>query len=55
MHVFGGTDLRLYRALFLTFEGKYVWAKAKLGTDFIDFDPIDLGGFRVSTGINVLF
>jgi hypothetical protein len=55
MHVFGGTDLHLYRVLFLTFEGKYVWANAKLGQDFIDFDPIDLGGFRVSTGINVLF
>jgi hypothetical protein len=55
MHVFGGTDLHLYRALFLTFEGKYVWANAKLGSDFIDFDPIDLGGFRISTGINVLF
>lgn len=55
LHVFGGADLRLYRALFLTFEGKYVWARATLSNDFIDFDPIDLGGFRLSTGINVLF
>jgi len=54
-HVFGGADLRIYRALFLAFEGRYVWATATLGSDFIDFDPIDLGGFRLSTGINLLF
>jgi hypothetical protein len=55
VHVFGGSDLHLYRSLFLTFEGRYVWANAKLGKDFIDFDPIDLAGFRLSTGINLLF
>ena len=54
-HVFGGTDVQLYRILFLTFEGRYVWANAKLGKDFIDFDPIDLAGFRLSTGVNVRF
>ena len=54
-HVFGGTDVQLYRILFLTVEGRYVWANAKLDKDFIDFDPIDLAGFRLSTGINVRF
>ena len=54
-HVFGGTDVHLYRILFLTVEGRYVWANAKLGADFVDFDPIDLAGFRLATGINVLF
>ena len=54
-HVFGGTDLHLYRILFLSIEGRYVWANAKLGKDFIDFDPIDLAGFRLSTGFHVLF
>jgi hypothetical protein len=54
-HVFGGTDIRVYRALYLSVEGRYVWANAKLGTDFIDFDPIDLTGFRLSTGINLVF
>lgn len=54
-HVFGGTDLQLYRILFLTVEGRYVWANAKLGKDFVDFDPIDLAGFRLSTGIQLLF
>jgi hypothetical protein len=54
-HVFGGADVRLYRQLFLTVEGRYVWARGKLGRDFIDFDPIDLAGFRVATGLNVVF
>jgi hypothetical protein len=54
-HVFGGTDVQLYRILFLTVEGRYVWASGKLGRDFVDFDPIDLAGFRLSTGVNVRF
>jgi hypothetical protein len=54
-HIFGGTDLHLYRILFLTVEGRYVWANAKLGNDFVDFDPIDLAGFRLSTGIHIMF
>jgi hypothetical protein len=32
-----------------------VWASAELDSDFIDFDPIDLAGFRFSAGINLLF
>lgn len=54
-HVFGGTDIKIYRALFMSVEGRYIWAKGKLGKDFVDFDPIDLAGFRLSTGFNILF
>jgi hypothetical protein len=54
-HVFGGAELRLWRGLFLDTEGRYVWAKGPLGSDFIGFDGIDLNGFRVSTGIRVVF
>jgi hypothetical protein len=54
-HVFGGLDVRLYRALFATMEGRYSYAHAKLSSDFVDFDPIDLSGFRISAGINVLY
>jgi hypothetical protein len=55
VYVFGGTNLHLYRILFLTFEGRYMWADAKLSSDFVDFDPIDLSGFRVSTGVSLAF
>jgi hypothetical protein len=54
-HAFGGVDLQLYRSLFLQVEGRYRWAKAELGPDFVDFDPIDLSGFAMTTGISFLF
>lgn len=54
-YLFGGADVHLFRILFLTFEGRYLWAKATLSPDFLDFDPIDLAGFRLSTGINLVF
>jgi hypothetical protein len=55
MHAFGGVDVQIYRALYGTLEGRYTKAAGKLGRDFIDFDPIDLSGFRVSAGVNLLF
>jgi hypothetical protein len=54
-HVFGGTDVRLWRQLFLDVEGRYVWAHGDLGSDFVGFDGIDLNGFRLSTGVSVVF
>jgi hypothetical protein len=54
-HVFGGADIQLYKRLYLSVEGRYLWAADELDSDFIDFDPIDLAGFRVTGGINVLF
>jgi hypothetical protein len=54
-HVLGGADIQLYKRLYFSVEGRYLWAAGDLGTDFIDFDPIDLAGFRLAGGINVLF
>ncbi len=54
-HAFVGVDVQLYRSLYATVEGRYTKSSATLGPDFIDFDPIDLSGFRLSTGINVVF
>jgi hypothetical protein len=54
-HVFGGVDVQLYRRLFGTVEGRYVWASARLDRSFEGFDPIDLAGARFGVGINVLF
>jgi hypothetical protein len=54
-HAFGGVDLQVYRRLFMQLEGRYTWAKGTLGRDFIDFDPIDLAGFRTTAGVSVLF
>ncbi|HKE85850.1 MAG TPA: hypothetical protein VKB50_18950 [Vicinamibacterales bacterium] len=54
-HVFGGVDIRLLRRMFLTLDGRYVWAKGDLGRTWVDFDPIDLSGFRMAAGINFVF
>jgi hypothetical protein len=54
-HVFGGADLQMFRMLFLQVEGRYLWSSGELGPDFIDFDPIDLAGFRTTAGISVVF
>jgi hypothetical protein len=54
-HVFGGVDLQLYRALYATVQGRLTKAAGDLGSDFVDFDPIDLSGFRISAGVNLLF
>jgi hypothetical protein len=54
-HVFGGADLQIFRLLFLQLEARYLWSSGELGPDFIDFDPIDLAGFRTTAGISVVF
>jgi hypothetical protein len=55
MHAFGGADILVFKRLYFTVEGRYTWVKADLDQDFIDFEPIDLGGFRFGAGINFVF
>jgi hypothetical protein len=55
VHAFGGVDIHVYKRLLVTMEGRYLWASKTLGRDFIDFDPIDLSGFRMSAGVSVLY
>lgn len=54
-HGFAGTDIQLYRRLVLSLEGRYTWKKADLSSDYIGYEPIDLGGFRFGAGIHVAF
>jgi hypothetical protein len=54
-HLLGGIDIQIYKRLFLTTEGRYVWAQGELNNEFVGFEPLDLSGFRLSAGINVLF
>jgi hypothetical protein len=53
-HVFGGVDIRVLRRAYATFDARYIFASGDLGPDWIDFDPIDLSGFRLSAGINFI-
>jgi len=52
---FGGTDVMLFKRVMLSLEGRYTWKRADLGNDFLDFEPIDLGGFRFGAGIHLAF
>ena len=52
---FGGVDVRVFKQLYVMFDGRYLWAAGDLGRDWIDFDPIDLAGFRLSGGVNLVF
>jgi hypothetical protein len=54
-HVFSGIDIQLHRGLYLALQGRYTKAAGELGADFVDFEPIDLSGFRTSAGINLVF
>lgn len=51
----GGTDIHVYRRLFLSLEGRYTWGSATLDRDFVDFDPMDLKGFRFGAGFHYAF
>ena len=54
-HVFGGVDVRLYKRLYLSGEGRYLWSSSTPDPDFIDFEPIDLAGFKATVGIHYMF
>ena len=54
-HVFGGLDLQLKPKWYLSLEGRYVWADARLSGDFVGFDPIDLNGLRITVGFSYSF
>ncbi len=51
-HAFVGFDLKLTRNFGLVLEGRYYWARADVGGDFVGFDPIDLDGARVMAGVS---
>lgn len=55
VHAFGGVDVRVYRILYVTAEGRYTWSSAELESDFVGFEPIDLSGFRFGAGVRLVF
>lgn len=48
-----GLDYSLGSRWLVTGEARYSWASAGMGTDFVDFDDIDLNGFRAVVGFSV--
>lgn len=51
----GGTDVHLFHRVFMSLEGRYTWSSATLDRDFVDFDSIDLKGFRFGAGFHYAF
>jgi opacity protein-like surface antigen len=51
-HAFAGVDIKLTRSFGLILEGRYYWANADLQGDFVDFNSIDLDGWRAMIGFN---
>lgn len=47
----GGADIHLFKSAYLTLDLRYSWANHELKRDFVGFDPIDLSGLRLTTGI----
>lgn len=55
LHLYGGADWSLGPQFVLTAEARYAWARAELGKDFVDFDPMDLSGLQATVGISLRF
>ncbi len=55
LHVLTGVDVRVARRVIVTVDGRYQWAAAALNSTWVDFDPIDLSGARVTAGVNLVF
>ena len=49
-HAFAGLEMTLSPRTFLTGEARYTWARAALGSDFVDFGRMDLSGLSVTAG-----
>ena len=50
-----GFDFSLGPRWFLSSEARYSWASAEMGPDFVDFNDIDLTGFKATVGVSVRF
>jgi hypothetical protein len=55
VHVFGGTDVQIHRHVIVSLEARYSWQHSDLNLDFVNFDPIALGGLRLGGGIHFAF
>jgi hypothetical protein len=52
---FGGVDVRVLKRVYVSLDARYQWSHATLSSTWIDFDPIDLAGFKLAAGASFLF
>lgn len=55
LQLFGGLEYSLSPTFLLSAEGRYGFASSEMGTDFVDFDPMDLAGFQATLGLSARF
>lgn len=55
VQVLGGVDLSVGPRFLFTVDGRYAWASADLGGDFVGFEDIDLAGAELSAGFKIRF
>lgn len=55
VQLLGGVDLSLGPRFLFTVDGRYAWASADLGGDFVGFEDIDLAGAQLSAGFKLRF
>ena len=54
-HALAGFEYSINQRMGISTEGRYVWSRAGLGSDFSGFQPIDLSGFTTSVGLLIRF
>lgn len=54
-HVFGGVDVKVWKRLYMSGEGRYLFSRATPDRDFGSFDSIDLAGFKATAGVHYMF
>jgi len=52
---FAGVDVRVLKRVYVTIDGRYQWSNATLSSTWVDFDPIDLAGFKLAAGASFVF
>lgn len=56
VHSLAGIDLSIHKNVYLTGEGRYLWADAGISErSFEGFDDVDLSGFQFTIGISARF
>lgn len=52
---FGGVDVRVLKRVYVSLDARYQWSNATLERTWVDFEPIDLAGFKLAAGATFLF
>jgi hypothetical protein len=55
-HVLGGVDVKVWKRMYLSGEGRYLWSRANPDRAFSSItDTIDLDGLKLTLGVHYLF